>query len=551
MDLKNEYINFKTKYSEYISPSTQYRKKKLEIIPGNEFKKKLNSNIIPEHLTCSTSKKEKSFKFYKKFVNGIKKEGQKYVNDDINNGQSENFINMVNSMMGQIIVKSKDMRRSFNIPKKRNKENSENNENDEYNDERQRKRRSTINKNKKRERYIKNIIFIQRKFRIYMDKKKSYEELINNYNNYNYLSIQEIKDKNKEDLEIELVKYIGRIKELLNMINYYINKINFIEINNKKLKNKIKKNSVLKIKKQENFTIIGKCPLAKKKSNEKENKKILKNGYNNSTTNKRVTIIDIKDQNFILNIYKNENNNDIKNNIQRVKFEKNNYILENNNNNIKENIYSQNIYDYNYNGNIYEYNQENIQNKNETENNNEENIEIKENPEEKEKRLKKSRGLRKLLAKKTQEKKEILKKYFNKFYLAGIYMSIRRKVRKKTIESKKSKNKSKSLERRGTVISCFDNKNLFNFSVREEESYDICIDKRKQLLTKIIYRKDRILNLIKKTALQKLNLRAKLISLKLNKQDRKNYLKSRNKKKNKIKSKSVESNNINNSFNNE
>ena len=156
-----------------------------------------------------------------------------------------------------------------------------------------------------------------------------------------------------------------------------------------------------------------------------------------------------------------------------------------------------------------------------------------------------------MLAKKTQEKKEILKKYFNKFYLAGIYMSIRRKVRKKTIESKKSKNKSKSLERRGTVISCFDNKNLFNFSVREEESYDICIDKRKQLLTKIIYRKDRILNLIKKTALQKLNLRAKLISLKLNKQDRKNYLKSRNKKKNKIKSKSVESNNINNSFNNE
>ena len=106
------------------------------------------------------------------------------------------------------------------------------------------------------------------------------------------------------------------------MINYYINKTNFIEINNKKLKNKIKKNSVLKIKKQENFTIIGKCPLTKKKSNEKENKKILKNGYNNSTTNKRVTIIDIKDQNFILNIYKNENNNDIKNNIQRVKFEK-------------------------------------------------------------------------------------------------------------------------------------------------------------------------------------------------------------------------------------
>ena len=557
MDLKNEYINIRTKYSENITPSSEYRKKNLEIMPGIDFRKKLNSNIIPDQLSGSTTKKEKSFKFYKKFVNGIKKEGQKFVNNDNNNGESDNFINMVNNMMGQIMVKNKDMRRSFNMPKKKKNENNDNNDNNEYNEEQHYKRRSTINKNKKRERYIKNIIFIQRKFRIYMDKKKSYEELINNSNNY--LSIQEIKDKTKEELEIELVKYIGRIKELLNLINYNINKINFIENNNKKLKNKIKKNSVLKIKKQENFNIIGKNPLTKKKTNEKDNKTILKNAYNNSTTNKRVTIIDIKDQNFILNIYKNENNKDIKNNIQTVKFEKNNYIIEDSN---KEKIYNENIY-YNYNDNIYTYYNENNQNENDNNNkidnnnnkenneNNNENIEIKENPEEKEKRIKKSRGLRKLLAKKTQEKKEILKKYFNKFYLAGIYMSIRKRVKKKTLEARKSKNKAKSIERRATVIDYLGDKNLFNFSVREEESYDICIDKKKQLLTKIIYRKDRILNLIKKTTLQKLNLRAKLISLKLNKQDRKNYLKSKTKKKNKIKSKSVTSININNSFNNE
>ena len=130
-------------------------------------------------------------------------------------------------------------------------------------------------------------------------------------------------------------------------------------------------------------------------------------------------------------------------------------------------------------------------------------------------------------------------------------MSIRKRVKNKTLEAKKSKNRAKSIERRGTVIDYNPNPNLFNFSVEEEKSEEINIDKRKQLLIKIIYRKDRILTLIKKTTLQKLNLRAKLISLKLNKKDRKTYLKSKTKKKNKIKSKSVSSFNNNNSFNNE
>ena len=55
-------------------------------------------------------------------------------------------------------------------------------------------------------------------------------------------------------------------------------------------------------------------------------------------------------------------------------------------------------------------------------------------------RLKKSRGLRKLMNKKAQEKQEMLRQYFFKFYRQGIYTHIRRAQRRRSVELKASIN---------------------------------------------------------------------------------------------------------------
>ena len=118
-------------------------------------------------------------------------------------------------------------------------------------------------------------------------------------------------------------------------------------------------------------------------------------------------------------------------------------------------------------------------------------------------------------------------------------MVIRKGVKKKTYDVRENndKNRSRSAEqRRGTTINIMPDKNIFNFSVREEES-DNNIAKRNDLLIKIIYRKDRIRNLIIKTTFQKFNLRAKLMSLKADKKERmKNKNKIKRKGKNSSKS---------------
>ena len=71
-------------------------------------------------------------------------------------------------------------------------------------------------------------------------------------------------------------------------------------------------------------------------------------------------------------------------------------------------------------------------------------------------------------------------------------MVIRKGVKKKTYDVRENndKNRSRSAEqRRGTTINIMPDKNIFNFSVREEES-DNNIAKRNDLLIKIIYRKE-------------------------------------------------------------
>ena len=267
----------------------------------------------------------------------------------------------------------------------------------------------------------------------------------------------------------------------------------------------------------------------KDKDKDKDNKTILKsskNVYHNKPSNKRVTIIDINDikgKDIHLN-HKNENNNC---QVKTVNTDK-----KKNNNNDNDNITNYHIIK------NKEYSIDENDKKKENENNkshinenkeNDENIEknkIDENPETKRERLKKSRGLRKILTKKVKEKKEILRTYFKKFYLGGLYISIRKGVRNRTEGIRKALLENKRVRsvehKRISTCELILKNNLFNFSVAEEENMDNeeNIKKRNQLLTKIIYRKDRVHTLVLKSAFQKLNLRVKLLSLNAAKKER-------------------------------
>ena len=155
---------------------------------------------------------------------------------------------------------------------------------------------------------------------------------------------------------------------------------------------------------------------------------------------------------------------------------------------------------------------------------------------EKRERLKKSRGLRKILTKKGKEKKEILRKYFHKFYLGGIYASIRKGARKRTSEMKQQK-RNRSVDNKHEF-------NLLNISMNideeEENNTEKGKNRRNELLTKIFNRKDRIMILIMKKTLEKYNLRAKLMSLEKSRKGRNRYT-DKIRKKGKHKSKSVSS----------
>ena len=503
----------KQRYSEIVSNSSN--KKNFEILIDEQYKRKLSSIEIKE--VSPITKKEKSLKYYNKFVNGIKKISKKnieFLKDNEGKEGKEKFIKL---MMDKLIV-NKDFRYSNKIPENNNSE-------------------KNINQNKCYENYnneknLKKIILIQRKFREYKNKKNYYDELTKQ--EMNFLSFKEIKDKNKEDLQIELIKSINRNKDLYNIIKFYKYKINYLESGKKNYKN-LKKNPIFVIENQENLDLMY------NKSNNiksKENKAILKSSKNGTKIgNKRVTIIDIKDKDFLLNNNKNEYNNNNITNIKTIKKDSNdirdsskNVCLINNENNINNNN-----------------NLKDVEIKSEDININDKKDSIEEDVEEKKARLKKSRGLRKLLNKKVQEKKEMLKKYFRKFYLAGIMVSIRLGVRKKTLEEKELKlesNRAKSHQNKIKIANgLFNNNYLLQFTRNddEEEEIDINIKRRNELLTKIIYRKDRVCNLILKQSLQKLNLRVKLLSLNSIKKERlaQSKSKSKAKKKTKNKSKSV------------
>ena len=350
--------------------------KELEKLTDEEFKRRLSlddiDKIAPEIKNCH--KKD----FYKKFVNGIKKAKDNNKDSTKNNNEGQ-FMNIVNKMMDQILIKNNNLRYIINS-----------NQNREI----------TLNKQKTFDKDLKSIILIQKKFKEYKNKKISFEQIMKE--KQEYLTFEKIKNKTKEELEIELIKNINKNKKLFDIINYLKNKIEILDKKNKeKDKNNTKVKTELGIEKLEDINIIDNELVISsnfKKNNSKEineNKTILKKDKKQSTKGKkRVTICDNNDQEDI---------------IKRL----NDLNKENLNDSVKQQNKESNIIK----------------------------TEMLEDLKEKNERIKKSRGLRKLLTKRGKEKKDNLRKYFRKFYLAGIFMSIRQGVKQKTTHVKEKKMK--------------------------------------------------------------------------------------------------------------
>ena len=453
--------------------------KELEKLSEEELKKRLSLDNI-DQLTPEMKNFHKK-EFYKRFVNGIKKAKENKDKDATKNNNEGQFMNIVNKMMDKILIKNNNLRNTIN-----------GNQNKEF----------TFNKQKSFDNDLKSIILIQRKFKEYKNKKISFEQMIKE--KPNYLSFQQIKNKTKDELEIELIKNINKNKELSDIINYLKNKIEILDKKNKTLeKNNNKKKSELGIEKQGDIHIINNELVINhnfKKNNSKEmndNKTILKKDKKQQNTKgkKRVTICDNNDQADIIKKLNNLNN-------------------DSSNNQINE-------------GNIIK-------------------TEMIEDPKEKNERIKKSRGLRKLLTKRGKEKKEILRKYFRKFYLSGIFMSIRQSVRHKNMDIKdRNAKRTKSVDQSRTMPISKGAKYYLNDNDEDDEVIQqnkAVKIKKKLLLSKIVYRKDRVLTLILKKSFQKLNLRVKLISLQAAQKERlaRTKTKSKLRKKSKHKSKSVD-----------
>ena len=156
--------------------------------------------------------------------------------------------------------------------------------------------------------------------------------------------------------------------------------------------------------------------------------------------------------------------------------------------------------------------------------------------------MRKSRQLRKLLTKKSKEKKEVLKKYFNRFYLACFYASIILGVRQKTSELKNRRYNSvdNKVNRKSIIGQKFD-LNMNNNEGGDDEDILFNIkNKRIQILTKIFYKKDRLHFLIMKKTFEKLNLRVKLLSLQETKRERQSKVRTKKKGKHKARSTSTD-----------
>ena len=166
------------------------------------------------------------------------------------------------------------------------------------------------------------------------------------------------------------------------------------------------------------------------------NKIKINNDYNNNKME------DKKEDSISPNISKEENqniNNKENTNINETKKEDSKTNENNDANNIKN-----------------EDNKNESNNNNNNENNKSESNDVKNQLKENlDSRIQKARGLRKLLSRKGNEKKEKLRKYFYRFYKAGIFSKVRsvRKVTKKYLERK---NSAMNLQRKNNLESSLD-----------------------------------------------------------------------------------------------
>ena len=215
-----------------------------------------------------------------------------------------------------------------------------------------------------------------------------------------------------------------------------------------------------------------------------------------------------------------ENNNNTTNNVE------NNINSAGDNNNITNNI---------ENNNNSTNNNEDETKKNETYNkiskkNSNELDEFRE-------RLKKSRGLRRLMNKKAKERLEILRKYFYKFYQAGIFSQIRKTRKRKSCIFQPGFSLELTREKFGlrSSLSSDKTRQLSSKAYKEKEELKT---KTCKVLEKIIFKTDRKNMIILKNAFHKYQLKAKLDALQnIIDTDKSKNNKKKKKKKKKIKKK--------------
>ena len=141
----------------------------------------------------------------------------------------------------------------------------------------------------------------------------------------------------------------------------------------------------------------------------------------------------------------------------------------------------------------------------------------------------KARNLRRMITKRAQENKEILKKYFHKFLTNGIIVQMRKNCRKVNLHKK---NKSNSVLNFGIKNKGLEPINKLNRSgvitrKKSRNDEDLLMAKRVKLLEKLIYKINRQNMLVTKSVFDQWNLRAKIFSLDTNKKKKK---KKKNKK---------------------
>ena len=133
-------------------------------------------------------------------------------------------------------------------------------------------------------------------------------------------------------------------------------------------------------------------------------------------------------------------------------------------------------------------------------------------------RLKKSRGLRKLLVKKANDRLEKLRVNFYKFYQAGILTQFRKKTKKKTCVVKGSLNlpiskaflQDENIEKKEKISKLQTSKNVTSKMMKEKEE----LKKRTiRVLERIIFKADRRNMIIKKKMFEKFCLKVKLESI--------------------------------------